>query len=293
MEEVKMTQPVHIGEILAKNQPAHLPTSEQRVCVCGKTFTAYLNAPSAYQSQCPACREKVQIEQRMKECTDSLPNAIELVLDKWWDNVNPNSKFCSKTFAEFERKLQPKAFDSVNNLQWKDGKSLVLASPGLYGVGKTHLVWALINQIFDTQDKATVDRDAHISRQRCPVYFTSENELLLRIRKTYNKHNESEDDSETEDKIYAKLSQFALLIIDDVGKVRPRDLTFLQGVYFNIIDERYSNDQPIILTTNLDFNQLEEHIGGACADRLREMCGENFIKMTGKSYRQKDVPPKT
>jgi len=161
-------------------------------------------------------------------------------------------------------------------------------------VGKTHLSCALINQICDTEEKAAISSDGHIYKHSCPVYFTTENELLLRIRKTYNKSNEHEEDAETEDKIYAKLSRFQLLIIDDVGKVRPKDLTFLQGVYFNIIDDRYTNEMPIMLTTNLDLPALEEHIGGACADRLREMCGkENFIKMTGKSWRQNDVPAKS
>ncbi|GAJ02756.1 unnamed protein product, partial [marine sediment metagenome] len=35
----------------------------------------------------------------------------------------------------------------------------------------------------------------------------------------------------------------------------------------------------------LDYPELEELIGGACADRLREMCGKNILKMSGKSYR--------
>jgi DNA replication protein DnaC len=43
---------------------------------------------------------------------------------------------------------------------------------------------------------------------------------------------------------------------------------------------------PIIITTNLDVVRIEEHIGGACADRLVQMCGKNFVRMTGKSYRE-------
>ena len=77
-----------------------------------------------------------------------------------------------------------------------------------------------------------------------------------------------------------------VLILDDVGKTKPRDISFLQGVYFRIIDERYAGNKPIVLTTNLSLADLEAHIGGSCADRLNEMCGtENIVQMRGKTYR--------
>ena len=211
------------------------------------------------------------------------------------------SKFLNSSFENFDAKLQPKAFKAVKELQWEwdeendtPPKTLILLSPGVYGVGKTHLVCALANHIINSEEKATIDKYMNINKRKCPVYFVSENALLQRIRQSFNrsnKHNNNELYEETETDIYEKLARVKLLIIDDVGKVRPRDLTFLQSVYFNIIDQRYTDNQPIILTTNLDFSDLEEHIGGACADRLREMAGKDgFIKMVGKSYRQMDKP---
>lgn len=285
-----MTQPEHIGAILARNQQAPFQTFEVRTCECGKEFRATIAAPF-YQTKCPDCREKERVEQRVNEAKSRLSASVEITLDEWWEKVNMPGKFCDKTFSNFDKKLQPKALDAVKNLDWKNNKSLVLSSPALYGVGKTHLVCALINEIFESEEKARVTPDGQIFTEPCPVYFTSENELLLRIRKTYNR--QGDESGETEDKIYNKLARFTLLIIDDVGKVRPKDLTFLQGVYFNIIDQRYTAEQPVILTTNLEYPDLEEHIGGACADRLREMCGKNFIKMSGKSYRRNDVPTKS
>jgi len=44
----------------------------------------------------------------------------------------------------------------------------------------------------------------------------------------------------------------------------------------------------LILTMNLTLQELEDHIGGAPADRLREMCGRSgFITMKGESYRKR------
>jgi len=262
-------------------------SSEERLCTCGKV----VERPYIICAECRRKTEQDRHEKEKIEAEESLKEVSEDLETEWiLKKSNIPSKFYDKTFENFESKLQPKALQSVKNLQWQWGedadlppKSMVLLSPGVYGVGKTHLVSALFNHIIATEEKAYLDKYLHINRRFCPVYFTSENELLRRIRNTYNQEH-----SETEEDIYKFLISITLLAIDDVGKVRPRDLNFLQGVYFNIIDQRYNDSLPVILTTNLDLSGLEAHIGGACADRLREMCGKNgFIKMSGESYRRK------
>ena len=275
---------------------------------CGQTFqdTIYCrqdgSQTNAYK-KCPACREKEGRSNAEQKLQLQLKEAVQDQEGVWFDECSIPDAFALKTFEDFDAKLQPKAFKAVKNLQWqwqdgagKDGEdippqSLVLLSPSIYGLGKTHLVCALINQIIETEEKAIISQNTYIRKLPCPVYYTAENTLLRRIRQTFNRSNAHNDDKfyeETENDVYKKLARPDLLIIDDVGKVRPRDLNFLQGVYFNIIDQRYTDSHPIILTTNLDLSELEEHIGGACADRIREMAGSTgFIKMTGKSYRQR------
>jgi DNA replication protein DnaC len=162
-------------------------------------------------------------------------------------------------------------------------RSMVLLSPDIYGVGKTHLAAALVNYIIDTIEPAYFRHGTYnIIKRRQPVFFTSETTLLDRIRATFNSFR----DQETEADVFKKMIEcHDVLVIDDVGKYRPRDYNFLQSVYFRIIDGRYMGEVPVLLTTNLNFHELENHIGGACADRLREMCGDNFIVMKGQSYR--------
>lgn len=292
----------HIGGILARNQQGHSPTSRQieQTCTCGVQFMATVwirpdgSEVTPYEL-CPECREKEFLEKERQEAEAGLKRAVELQAEKWPEIAQMPTAFTSKTFTNFDKKLQPKAYDATRNLHWKgqkdaSGESLVLLSPGVYGVGKTHLVCALMNKIIKEEEKAILGRDLAIRFRQCPVFFTSENLLLRRLRNTFNrdKRNDfTEDYEQTEEDIYAELKRFPLLIIDDVGKVRPRDLNFLQGVYLNIIDQRYTDEQPLILTTNLNLNELEAHIGGACADRLREMAGkEGFIVMKGQSYRR-------
>ena len=41
---------------------------------------------------------------------------------------------------------------------------------------------------------------------------------------------------------------------------------------YAIVDERYATNRSIIVTTNLEFDQLEEQIGRRTVSRLVEMC---------------------
>ena len=198
----------------------------------------------------------------------------------WRKQYGVEGKFQLTTFDNFTVALQPKAFEAVKN---SAGKSLVLSSPpGVYGIGKTHLVCALANLMVETGETAFLDEIGLIGRNICPVHYTSEVTLLPLIRATYHKGSDKTDID-----IFDELSRYTLLIIDDIGKNRPRDLSFLQDVYYRIINDRDVSQRQLIITTNLEYDELEEYIGGASADRLRGMCGkEGFIKMTGESQRK-------
>lgn len=290
-----MAELKRLGESLGTARPGLSMTSKPdnrketvKCAGCGQEFetTIWLRKDGtelAPDTLCWNCRKEKEHQETIEQYKRDLEETKEEQLEAWHKQFGVEGIFLEKSFDNFKRELQPKAFDALKGFK---GRSLVLLSPGVYGVGKTHLVCALANYLVRTEQTARFKEDCYlIVRCQCPVYVTTESKLLARIRRTYNRHDDPR--AETEDGVYSSLSKFPLLIIDDVGKVRPRDYSFLQGVYFNIIDDRYVKEQKVILTTNLDFKELEEHIGGASADRLREMCGkEGFIKMVGKSYRR-------
>lgn len=249
-------------------------------------------------------------ERRRQETLALLPEAIREQRLKWGDQCGLPPLFLGKTFGNFDHSLQPDAFEKVrryamfNDLENDDEgerswwtNSLLLFSPNLYGVGKTHLLAALVNYMIATEEAAYISKKyGSIQRWPCPVFYLTEPELIARIRRTFDKRPNTVDgwgnevEPETEDAIYEHLLKVSLLIIDDVGKTRPRDLSFLQGVYFRLIDGRYTGENPsMAIATNLSLEELEAHIGGACADRLREMCGDYIVKLGGKSYRSNPV----
>ena len=83
----------------------------------------------------------------------------------------------------------------------------------------------------------------------------------------------------------ARLCSFPLLILDDFGMERGTEYG-LEQVY-NVVDSRYRSGKPLIVTTNLTLEELQNPEDTAHAriyDRLTEMCtsvrinGENFTK---------------
>ena len=296
----------HISEILKQfpgtphqdalpNSTKRKATFEAKKCdICGKEYQLWVfhrDTEDYYQKPCSDCRNKQIAEESSQRLKEGLQAVIDSVQGKWFDEIIFPSRFIEKAsegFKSFNRELQPKAYDVIKNY---DNKSIVLSSPELYGVGKTHLVCCLAWHLLESKEAAKILGGGYI-KYPCPVFIITETNLLSRIRETYNKHEDPK--AETEEQVFKKLAGYETLIIDDVGKVRPKDYAFLQSVYFRIIDNAYTAEHSIIITTNLSFKDLEEHIGGACADRLREMAGspDNFVSMKGKSMRGKTTNDK-
>ncbi len=82
----------------------------------------------------------------------------------------------------------------------------------------------------------------------------------------------------------ARLCSFPLLILDDFGMERGTEYG-LEQVY-NVVDSRYRSRKPLIVTTNLTLEELQNPEDTAHAriyDRLEMCCpvcitGENFRK---------------
>lgn len=74
----------------------------------------------------------------------------------------------------------------------------------------------------------------------------------------------------------------ALLVIDDIGAEKPSEWT--QERVYSVIDHRYANCMPLIVTSNLPPAKLADQIGERAASRLAEMC--EVVAMTGTDRRK-------
>jgi DNA replication protein DnaC len=142
----------------------------------------------------------------------------------------------------------------------EDSKGIRLV--GSYGCGKTHLTAAIIHRL---------------AEQGIGGVFVVVPELLRSIRRGYNSPNE---DSE---KLVSLTEEAPILVLDDLGAEKPSE--WVREQLYVIINRRYENMLPTIVTTNCSTQELVDRIGQRTVSRLIEMTTP--YKILAKDYRVK------
>ena len=207
------------------------------------------------------CRKKEieEEERRRKE-----RKAMEIV-QKLRSRSLMDDKFRDQTFDTF---LTTKDNERALKLcrRYADGFDQMLErNQGLLfwgdvGTGKTFSAACIANALLD---------------RRIPVVMTSFVKLLESVQGF----------KEDEEKLMDQLNRAKLLIIDDLGAERGTEFA-LEKVY-NIIDSRYRARLPMILTTNLDLEDMKRVTDirySRIYDRIFEVCYP--VKFTGPSFRK-------
>ena len=174
--------------------------------------------------------------------------------------VNSNNKKMYQSLKEYSEKL-------ANSVEQK---GLILV--GNNGVGKTHLACSIANDLI---------------KNGIPIIYGILINLLAELKNIYDVDNNI---SEMEIiKLYEKVD---LLIIDDLGKEKPSEWGLEK--LFTIINSRYENNLPVIITTNYDQNSLinrlsingEIETAKSIISRLYEMC--YLVKIEDRDHRIKN-----
>jgi DNA replication protein DnaC len=131
------------------------------------------------------------------------------------------------------------------------GKGLWLM--GDTGTGKTTLAMLV--------SKAALEDSRSVAIYSLP-------KLLARIRRTYD----SEPGGDSYLSFFERLTSVDLLHIDDLGAEKRSDWVLEQ--LYALVNERYEAQRSMLVTTNLDQQQLEEQIGSRTVSRLVEICGD-------------------
>lgn len=238
---------------------------------------------------CPECKAKIEAEEE-KERQEKLAAERRQTVERWRKNSGIPDYLASKTFDNFERPRQLDAFNDALawargfNLESPKGYSSLIFYSATAGLGKTHLMVAIANYLFDNWSGAP-------GRMRSPVIFVKGPRLVRRIRYTYNLP-EDDHTHEREEDVYREITGVPLLLLDDAGKEKPSKFT--RETYWYIIDERVTSGLPVIITSRLPLeggNSLAELMGEDTVDRLYGMTRGEVTEMTGVSYRRsKQIP---
>src|SRR5918998_700043 len=72
--------------------------------------------------------------------------------------------------------------------------------------------------------------------------------------------------------LFRRLCEVDLLHLDDLGAERRTEWVLEQ--LYSIINERWQDERAVVVTTNLDLDELREQVGWRTVSRLMEICGE-------------------
>jgi hypothetical protein len=79
----------------------------------------------------------------------------------------------------------------------------------------------------------------------------------------------------------------AFLVLDDLGKVHPgKDVSYTEEQFYAIVEARYRNELPTIVTTEWKSKALAERVGESVVSRLEDGAAVAGIKKPPEPYRK-------
>lgn len=216
------------------------------------------NNAQAYWNEYDLKKLRMLEEEKKLELMQEFSNKVEKIIK----NSKMSKRNLNYKFDNFEtNNSNKKVFDNLKNYSEKlvkgiEKKGLILA--GNNGVGKTHLACSIANKLIENG---------------IPVIYGTLINLLAELRNSYDT-----DNNISEMEIIKLYKNVDLLIIDDLGKEKPSEWGLEK--LFTIVNSRYENNLPVIITTNYNQNSLVERLSlngeietaKSIISRLYEMC---------------------
>ncbi len=142
-------------------------------------------------------------------------------------------------------------------------RSLILM--GAVGAAKTHLAVAVLREAIERHGRTGL------------FWNWAQRWGEIRKYRSENRHTEAED-------LLHRAQAVDLLVLDDVG-VTTLEHGQLERVY-EIVDGRYVNNRPWIVTTNANRRELESRLSERVVDRLFDAHRALIVTVTGRSWRR-------
>lgn len=216
------------------------------------------NDAQAYWNEYDLRKLRMLEEEKKLELMQEFSKRVERIIK----NSNMSKRNLSYKFDNFEpNNSNRKVFNNLKNYSEKlvngiEKKGLILV--GNNGIGKTHLACSIANKLIENGT---------------PVIYGTLINLLAELRNSYDT-----DNNISEMEIIKLYENVDLLIIDDLGKEKPSEWGLEK--LFTIINSRYENNLPVIITTNYNQNALVERLSlngeietaKSIISRLYEMC---------------------
>jgi DNA replication protein DnaC len=229
-------------------------------------------AVAAPDTACPECGGTGYVleDEGARPCRCLRDREVERRLTR--ANIPP--RFLAKTLANFETKSRlareirhgaeayisqftPKTLDPRET-----SRTNGLLFIGAVGSGKTHVAIAILRAVIERGFRGLY----------CNLV-----DLLDDLRASFDPNS-----PQAGWEIIGDVIATDLLVLDDVGAEAPTG--WVLDRLYQIINRRYEENRPTIVTTNLDLEELERQVGPRITSRLCEMCSE--IRFPDRDWRR-------
>lgn len=235
---------------------------------CGESHAAKYNGITTEFDPCQC--QRTAYEEAKKAFLASMWSKVAEAV---WESANIAPRFHGARFSNFTprsgteeaRKLCGEYADAFRLEETQKGIILV----GGFGCGKTHLIVSTARAI--------------VEQTLVRVHFTTTPELLAEIKARFGNSTEKKFDRLRKHGLDAAdpletAKQAELLVLDDIAQEGGSD--FDRATLYDLIDTRYRNLKPTLLSSNCGSKQLAERLGGAVASRITEMTTGCQVKAT-------------
>ena len=189
-----------------------------------------------------------QAEKEKKERLEVLENKYRLrvkhsKIGKLHQSCRLNNYVCS---TQKQKSAVDKAANYILNFASlkKEGRGLFIE--GTSGTGKTHIAAAISMELL---------------KQGYSVIMQTQNDILATIKTAYDNYSDY-----SEDELSGRYKRVSLLVIDDLGKY-PATVWGMATLY-DIINYRYEEQLPTIITTNYNEDDLIKRLTTADGDSI-------------------------
>lgn len=212
--------------------------------------------------QCLCQTEKREKEEKERQEMDKRKRINELFENSKFPKLQRRCLFSNFVKNKETERIFKACLNFAENFNEYEQKGKGIIFCGNTGSGKTHLACAIGNYLIEKEIN---------------VIFQNVSDLYFTIKKEFSNDKNSNN-------ILDECKKAKLLILDDIGIEKPSQWNIATMHY--IINSRYNDLKPTIITTNLSFQGLSNVLDSRTTDRLSD--NERFasVVLNEESFRR-------